>query len=137
MTTHSMEEADALCTRIAIMVKGSLLCIGSPQHLKNKFGAGYTLEIKLKVPPLTENSSQSERYGGQDLTVPEPNTLPNDFHFVRKEFPRCEMLESFGNRAIFSVPSSSIESISKTFSLLEECKLICFLILFFLITDQR
>ena len=42
-----MEECDALCTRIAIMVNGSFMCLGSPQHLKNKFGHGYTLIVKM------------------------------------------------------------------------------------------
>jgi ATP-binding cassette, subfamily A (ABC1), member 5 len=46
LTTHSMEEADALCTRLGIMIKGTMRCIGSIQHLKNKYGAGYALEIK-------------------------------------------------------------------------------------------
>lgn len=45
LTTHSMEEADALCSRVGIMVKGELRCLGSTQHLKNKFGAGYQLEV--------------------------------------------------------------------------------------------
>lgn len=31
MTTHSMEEAEALCDRIGIFVGGKLACIGSPQ----------------------------------------------------------------------------------------------------------
>lgn len=47
LTTHSMEEADALCSRVAIMVRGELRCLGSTQHLKNHYGAGYTLEVKL------------------------------------------------------------------------------------------
>lgn len=47
LTTHSMEEADALCGRIAIMVKGQLRCIGTSAHLKNKYGDGFTLELKL------------------------------------------------------------------------------------------
>jgi len=46
LTTHSMEEAQALCQRIGIMVNGNLQCLGSSQHLKSKFGSGYTLEIK-------------------------------------------------------------------------------------------
>lgn len=45
----SMEECDALCTRIAIMVNGRFMCLGSPQHLKNKFGQGYTLISQLGV----------------------------------------------------------------------------------------
>uniref|UniRef100_A0A8W7Q2W6 ABC transporter domain-containing protein n=1 Tax=Anopheles coluzzii TaxID=1518534 RepID=A0A8W7Q2W6_ANOCL len=36
LTSHSMEECEALCTRLAIMVNGEFKCIGSTQHLKNK-----------------------------------------------------------------------------------------------------
>jgi ATP-binding cassette subfamily A (ABC1) protein 3 len=45
-----MEECDALCTRLAIMVNGRLKCLGSPQHLKTKFGEGYTLILKIGSP---------------------------------------------------------------------------------------
>ena len=45
-TSHSMEECEALCSRIAIMVNGSFKCIGSPQHLKSRFGRGYTVAIR-------------------------------------------------------------------------------------------
>ena len=34
---NSMEECEALCTRLAIMVNGSFKCLGSVQHLKNKY----------------------------------------------------------------------------------------------------
>ncbi|KAM6568335.1 hypothetical protein CsatB_016320 [Cannabis sativa] len=46
LTTHSMDEAQALCTRMGIMVGGRLRCIGSPQHLKTRFGNHLELEIK-------------------------------------------------------------------------------------------
>lgn len=32
----SMEECEALCTRLAIMVKGTFQCLGTIQHLKSK-----------------------------------------------------------------------------------------------------
>ena len=41
-----MEECEALCTRLAIMVNGTFKCHGSIQHLKNKFGSGYTLTVR-------------------------------------------------------------------------------------------
>ena len=41
LTTHSMEEADVLGDRIAIMARGRLRCIGSAIHLKHRFGSGY------------------------------------------------------------------------------------------------
>ncbi|XP_070581084.1 phospholipid-transporting ATPase ABCA3-like isoform X2 [Ptychodera flava] len=47
LTSHSMEECEALCTRLAIMVNGQLKCLGSPQHLKFRFGKGYTVLAKV------------------------------------------------------------------------------------------
>ena len=48
LTTHSMEEAEALCTRIGIVVRGRMRCLGSAQHLKEKYGSAFLLHIKLK-----------------------------------------------------------------------------------------
>jgi len=45
LTTHSMEEAEAICGRIAIMAGGRVKYIGTAQHLKNKLTAGYWLEV--------------------------------------------------------------------------------------------
>ncbi|KAI8850522.1 P-loop containing nucleoside triphosphate hydrolase protein, partial [Chytridium lagenaria] len=41
ITTHSMEEADALCSRIGIVCDGNLKVLGSQLHLKKKFGNGF------------------------------------------------------------------------------------------------
>jgi len=49
LTTHSMEEAEALSTKMGIMVRGGIFrCFGSSQHIKNKFATGYEMEIKIK-----------------------------------------------------------------------------------------
>lgn len=48
LTTHSMEEADAVCQRIGIMAYGQLRCLGSSLHLKSKFGQGYHLVCSLE-----------------------------------------------------------------------------------------
>jgi ABC-type multidrug transport system ATPase subunit len=47
LTSHSMEECEALCTKLAIMAAGQLQCIGSPQHIKNKFGAGFNVVLRV------------------------------------------------------------------------------------------
>ncbi|WAR23494.1 ABCA1-like protein [Mya arenaria] len=47
LTSHSMEECEALCGRLAIMVNGRFRCLGSIQHLKNRFGDGYTVIIRV------------------------------------------------------------------------------------------
>jgi ATP-binding cassette subfamily A (ABC1) protein 3 len=41
VTTHYMEECEALCSRIGIMSQGRLVCLGSSQHLKSRFATGY------------------------------------------------------------------------------------------------
>ncbi|XP_069761376.1 phospholipid-transporting ATPase ABCA3 isoform X2 [Narcine bancroftii] len=48
ISSHSMEECEVLCSRLAIMVNGEFKCLGSPQHLKSKFGSGYTLLVKIQ-----------------------------------------------------------------------------------------
>nr|CAD7413641.1 unnamed protein product [Timema cristinae] len=47
LTSHSMEECEALCNRVAIMVNGQFMCMGGNQYLKRKFGQGFTLMVKL------------------------------------------------------------------------------------------
>lgn len=48
ITTHSMEEAEAVCTNIGIMIRGGLNCYGTIQHLKATFGDGYRAIIELE-----------------------------------------------------------------------------------------
>nr|XP_061805523.1 phospholipid-transporting ATPase ABCA3-like [Nerophis lumbriciformis] len=55
ITSHSMEECEALCTRLAVMVNGQFKCLGSPQHLKSKFGSGYTLLAKVHAEAEPED----------------------------------------------------------------------------------
>lgn len=47
LTTHSMEECEALCNRIAILHQGKLLCLGSPSQLKSTYSSGFILEVKI------------------------------------------------------------------------------------------
>ena len=48
LTSHSMEECEVLCSRLAIMVDGNFQCLGSPTHIKQKFGRGYTVSLLFK-----------------------------------------------------------------------------------------
>lgn len=47
LTTHSMEECEALCARTGIMVGGRLRCLGSTTRLKNVYGNGTPQSAQL------------------------------------------------------------------------------------------
>lgn len=47
LTTHSMAECEALCSRVGIMVNGSFCCLGSIQQLKSAYGQGYRLKVRV------------------------------------------------------------------------------------------
>ena len=56
LTTHYMDEADALGDRIAIMSDGQLACSGSSDFLKRAFGCGYVLAFAKKQGPPEQDS---------------------------------------------------------------------------------
>jgi ATP-binding cassette subfamily A (ABC1) protein 3 len=54
LTTHSMEEAEALCSRIAIQVDGQFRCLGTAQQIKHAYGQGLELNIRFATPKAAE-----------------------------------------------------------------------------------
>uniref|UniRef100_A0A2I3H6H5 ATP binding cassette subfamily A member 4 n=1 Tax=Nomascus leucogenys TaxID=61853 RepID=A0A2I3H6H5_NOMLE len=94
LTSHSMEECEALCTRLAIMVKGAFRCMGTIQHLKSKFGDGYIVTMKIKSP--------------KDDLLPDLNPVEQ---FFQGNFPGSVQRERHYNMLQFQVSSSSLARI--------------------------
>ena len=80
LTTHIMEEADTLCTRIGIISHGKLKVLGTSSHLKSKFGKGYRLEIKSN-----ESKERIEE-------------------FLFNSFEKYNELQSFEENHVYQVP---------------------------------
>ena len=59
MPLHPPQECEALCTRVGVMVRGRMRCLGGLQHLKSKFGNGIVLE--LTYPSLAAAVGATER----------------------------------------------------------------------------
>jgi len=97
LTTHSMEEADVLGDRVAVMAHGRLKCIGTSLHLKNKYGLGYRLNLTtepaksqvlkstvaefLPGAELIAETGGSFVYGVQTISLPQVVPL---FRFIEK-----------------------------------------------------
>ena len=52
LTTHYLEEADLLCDRVAIIVKGKILTIDTPENLKDKTKTKSLEEAFMKITGL-------------------------------------------------------------------------------------
>jgi ABC-2 type transport system ATP-binding protein len=50
LTTHNMDEADRLANRVAIVDRGKLLLLDTPQNLKRSVGEGDVLELLFENP---------------------------------------------------------------------------------------
>ena len=48
MTTHAMDEAETLCRRMAIMVNGEFVCMGSANYIKENYGYGFEIDVRIK-----------------------------------------------------------------------------------------
>jgi ABC-2 type transport system ATP-binding protein len=51
LTTHYMEEADALCHRLAIVDHGRIIAVGTPKELKSSIPGGYLLRLRFSSVP--------------------------------------------------------------------------------------
>uniref|UniRef100_A0A452UCN2 ATP-binding cassette sub-family A member 1 n=1 Tax=Ursus maritimus TaxID=29073 RepID=A0A452UCN2_URSMA len=100
LTSHSMEECEALCTRMAIMVNGRFRCLGSVQHLKNRFGDGYTIVVRI---------------AGSN-----PDLKPVQ-EFFGLAFPGSVLKEKHRNMLQYQLPSS-LSSLARIFSILSQSK---------------
>ncbi|XP_039085745.1 ATP-binding cassette sub-family A member 8 [Hyaena hyaena] len=100
LTTHYMAEAEAVCDRVAIMVSGRLRCIGSIQHLKNKFGKNYLLEMKVKTLEQRESLH----------------------HEILRIFPQAARQERYSSVMVYKVPVEDVRPLAQAFFMLEKVK---------------
>ena len=64
LSTHHMDEAEALGDRIAIISKGNLLCTGSFEFLKGRFGRGHHLTVVVgRRSPVGLDPTSGQREG--------------------------------------------------------------------------
>ncbi len=99
LTTHSMEEAEALCDRLGIFVGGRLQCVGNPKDLTARFG-GY-LSFTVTTPPHQEAAAAK---------------------VVKSMSPNARLVYALGGTQKYELPLSEVE-VDGCFRRMEEVKL--------------
>ena len=125
LTTHSMEECEALCGRIGVMVEGTLCCLGPIQTLKNAYGQGYKLDLRLDTARddvIADAESilalLQSRHDGAELLELEP---PSMVLTVPREAAPQDAAPQAGQDGSEAPPPSS-PKLSELFGLLDELK---------------
>ncbi|GAB5359398.1 hypothetical protein AAMO2058_000540400 [Amorphochlora amoebiformis] len=119
LTTHSMEECEALCSRLGIMVGGRFRCIGSSQRLKTRYGSGYQIDVKVskggapafktwlkgefKETKILEDQGENMKFR---INPPQGTTLGGIFRLIEKN----RKTQAFGIIE-YSVSETSLEQI--------------------------
>jgi len=93
LTTHSMEEAESVCSRVCIIVDGKLKCLGSLQRIKSVYGTGYDVQLK---PRLLDQ-------------------VPACKSFMHSQLPASILVEEHGTSLKYTVPRESVSSVSFIF----------------------
>ena len=67
LTTHNMEEADALCQRFAIIDHGRTIALGTPRELKASVPGGFLLRLRFgqHSPDLLQRFQNAGRRSGK------------------------------------------------------------------------
>ncbi|KAI3889009.1 hypothetical protein MKW92_018929, partial [Papaver armeniacum] len=114
LTTHSMEEADILGDRMAIVAKGKLRCIGTSIRLKSRFGTGLVATVSF-----AENTSRQFPVDG-DAVTDEPH------HLAVKQFFKhhLNVVPKEENKSFltFVIPRDKEKLLSDFFDKLEDQK---------------
>ncbi|XP_056152954.1 ATP-binding cassette sub-family A member 2 [Lampris incognitus] len=97
LTSHSMEECEALCTRLGIMVNGRFKCLGSIQHLKNRFGDGYMITVRTKTS----------------------SSVKEVVRFFNRNFPEAVLKERHHTKVQYQLKSERI-SLAQVFSKMQQ-----------------
>ena len=82
MTTHSMDEAETLCKRMGIMVNGEFVCLGKASEIKERYGYGYEIDIRIKPLSNEKQNTIIEILNKNELMLPE-NKIINNFMIRR------------------------------------------------------
>ncbi|EHB03954.1 ATP-binding cassette sub-family A member 13 [Heterocephalus glaber] len=122
-----MEECEALCSRLAIMVDGSFRCLGSPQHIRDRFGDGFILKVwlyKEENQPSTISDCLKLNFPGVQFKGQRLNLLeyyvPKRWGCLADLFKVLENNKNFLNIEHYSINQTTLEEVFVNFGTEQE-----------------
>lgn len=94
LTSHSVEDCENLCQSVVVMINGKIICHGTPQSLKERYGSGYIISVRISKPCEQEKLEnlmkeyfpgcqvQSKQYCNSQFIVSNDMKLSNMFRNI-------------------------------------------------------
>ncbi|KAK9294638.1 hypothetical protein QLX08_010802 [Tetragonisca angustula] len=123
LTSHSVAECENLCNRVGILAKAGLRCIGTPQHLKHKFGEGYVAFLRFRQPISSADlrkavakyfpqaAVSSRQASAARLLIPRSQDMP-----VSSSFNKLKLLAEELKATDYTLTQSSLDQVLVSFS---------------------
>ena len=89
LCTHLLSEAERLCHRLCIMLTGSIHAIGTHQHLSEKFGTKWKVELGL----VDDGEECRQKVDA----------------FIQEKFPGAELAGTRFSSATYNIPSGNMQ----------------------------
>eukprot|EP01079_Euglenida_sp_SAG-EU17-18_P010433 gene10433-279_t len=122
LTTHAMDEAEAVCTDLGILVKGRLCALDPPQALKSRFAPGYVLSITLRESKHGSCSGRPSHSSSVQDTI--ENHHDKALGLLRQAFPGLILRRSWDLGMEVSVPSVEA-SVQQIFEKMARSDIVC------------
>ncbi|XP_048510198.1 ATP-binding cassette sub-family A member 7-like [Athalia rosae] len=119
LTSHSMEECEALCNRLLIMVRGEVVCVGASQQLKGLFGAGFDITILIS-PERSEEDSAAIKSKIEAAFACELRDEHAGYLFYHVTDPQVTWTKMFGTMNSLKAQHSCVQDFSVSSSTLEQ-----------------
>ncbi|VDL98055.1 unnamed protein product [Schistocephalus solidus] len=120
LTSHSMEECEALCNRVGIMMAGQFRCFGTVSRLKERFGEGYIIE--MDITRKSDSVTREMQAGLGVSTVHLTDSVGQHLTFqitgeitLSAIFRQLSRLHSAGEIKTFAVRQASLDTVFVNF----------------------
>lgn len=113
LTTHNMEEADALCQRLAIVDHGRMIALGTPTELKASIPGGFLLRLRFgnQTPDLLQRL-QSLAGVREVRALKAGATLVNAAQSAQKSAPSQDGVDIYADRGGSLIPEIASLAVS-------------------------
>ncbi|RWS12052.1 ATP-binding cassette sub-family A member 1-like protein [Dinothrombium tinctorium] len=128
LTSHNMDEVEALCSRVAVLANGKLRCIGALNTLKDKFGRGFTVVLKVDKEHSTSDeyiervkSAFSSYFGRENSNLKYENygvmyyNLTSESMTISNAFETMERLKQEFKLEDYIISNATLENALLTF----------------------